>query len=110
MRLVAIALYFALLFDCNPGAGIHKANLKWIPVVSYVNGQPVNSNLRYRVYKSTNGLVFNPAISNLVTAAWSDNNVIPSATYWYKVTAYDSSTNKESDYSTVLKCDRTGCR
>jgi hypothetical protein len=99
-----LAAFFAIAWSCQaPAVGTHYATVAWQPVKTYTNGQPIGSTVSYIVYKSSDGANFTVRAADiaLTTNQFVDSSVLPNRKYWYYVTAYDSSVDKESAASNI---------
>lgn len=103
MKLAGLLLYIAVSWwACNPPNPPQHANVvQWVGVSTYTNGWPVTQFVQYRVYRSTDQINWVP-FTTLSAVQWADTNVVAGQTYWYRVTAIDLATNKESQPSNVL--------
>lgn len=99
MKLRTLVLACLLAVGCpSQGSGGHTATVKWSAGGQYW------TTVRYRIYRSGDGSVFKVYQSGLLQTptSWTDTNVLPNHRYWYYVTAYDSSTGKESSKSPTV--------
>lgn len=91
-RWIQVSLVGLLLMGSGQGAVRHKNTLKWTP--SSWTG------VVYRVYRSeTKGGPYMRIAGGVNKMTYNDTNVVSKHTYYYRVTAFQKATKKESGYS-----------
>ena len=98
-------LLFSLLIISlsHPAAWAVNATLTWTPSTTYLDGTPLTDLAGFKVYYGTASNTYTQAVDAGLTATpsiptYTVNNLMTGETYYFAVTAYDTSGN-ESSYS-----------
>jgi hypothetical protein len=103
--LIFVSLIISVLAGCG-GSGGNATNstgsvsLAWNVPNTYVDGTPSTGLVGFKVYYGTESRMYTQIIDAKNVLSYTINS-LPPATYYFAITAYDSS-GIESDYSTEL--------
>ncbi|NIA18329.1 MAG: hypothetical protein GWO79_00385, partial [Actinobacteria bacterium] len=95
LKVVVLAVMFVFLAITAADAAI---TLTWDPPTTNVDGTPLTDLEGYRVYYGTASGNYDTNIDATNVVSYEVEGLIPGNTYYFAVTAYDTSGN-ESDYS-----------
>jgi len=96
---ILILIVFAVFSFSNAFAGI--ASLSWDPPTTNEDGTPLADLSGYKIYYGTASFNYTQNINVGNVTTYTVSNLTDGLTYYFAVTAYDSSLN-ESDYSSEL--------
>ena len=103
-----LSLIITIFAGCGGGADFNPATgatgsvaLAWDVPSTYVDGTPAAGQVGFKVYYGTASRAYTQVIDVKNVPSCSINSLYPGTTYYFAITAYDS-TGIESDYSTEL--------
>ena len=102
-----LSLIITIFAGCGGGAASFTPNatgsvsLAWNTPSTYIDGTPATSEVGFKVFYGTASREYTHVIDVKNVPSCSINSLYPGTTYYFAITAYDS-TGIESDYSTEL--------
>ncbi len=103
LRSLALSLFFIFCLLNTNVAFAGSATLSWTAPTTNVDSTPLTDLAGYKVHYGTSSGYYTQSIdiNNAATTTYQVNNLTDGQTYYFSVTAYDTS-NNESGYSNVV--------